>query len=180
MTTTTRRSLLGLIFAVALLFPSKPSRADAPPANALAGTFRYAGTANEEIGRKVAIDKAIDSLFFAIRPIARSRLSNGTKIDPSVTFAFDAGKIRVKVPSAPEAISPDNGSPVDFTSDGEKSKLTQKQSGQKLTQIFQAEEGRRQNDWQLSADNSTLTLRVTISSPKLSTPCVYTLTYKRS
>lgn len=176
-----RRSIFLVAWLVGLLFPSKSSHAEGVSNAPLAGTFRYAGTANEEIARKVAIDKAIDGLFFAIRPIARSRLSSGTKIDPSVTFTFEPGKIRVKVPSAPEAISPDNGTPVDFISDGERSKLSQRQSGpSKVTQLFQAEEGRRQNEWSLSQDGGTLSLRVIISSPKLSSPLVYTLTYKRA
>jgi hypothetical protein len=143
------------------------------------GSFRSVADAREEGARRVAIDKAIDTLFFAIRPIARSRLSKGTQIEPMVTIAFDAGKIRMKVPSAPEVISPENGTPIDVAWDGERSKLSQRIAGTVLVQTFQAEEGRKEHQWSITADGKTLTLKVIVSSPKLSNPVVYSLTYKR-
>jgi hypothetical protein len=160
---------------------AKPPSAPAPQDRArLTGTFRFVGDRAEEAARRAAIDRAIGGLFFAIRGIARSRLSSGTKIDPWVTFAFDADRIRVRVPSGPEAVAPDGGAPVEFTSDGERVKLSHAASGSRVTQTFVASEGKRVNEWVLSPDGSTLSLRVIVSSTQLTTPVVYTLTYKRS
>ena len=50
----------------------------------------------------------------------------------------------------------------------------------KITQVFAADEGRRVNEWVLSPDGKTLVLNVTVSSPTLTRPVVYALTYKRS
>jgi hypothetical protein len=183
------RRLFGLgLVVLASLFAPATGRAEgeAPPPAApvddrvrFTATFRYAGDAREEAARRAAIDKAVDSLFFAIRGIARSRLSNGTKIDPSVSFAFPPGKILVRLPGSTDAISPDNGAAVDYVDDGEKSKLSQRLTAGRLAQLYAADDGRRVNEWSLSADGTTLQLRVTVSSPKLSAPVIYTLTYKK-
>lgn len=77
------------------------------------------------------------------------------------------------------AASPDQGPDVDHGSGGDRSKLSQRIGGGKLMQRFLAGEGGRTNEWALSADGMTLTLKATISSPKLTAPVVYTLTYKR-
>jgi len=145
-----------------------------------AATFRYAGDEREAAARRAAIDRGISSLFFAIRGIARSRLSDGTKVDPSVSFAFDPGKIRVRIPNAPDAVSPDNGSPVEHGSGGDRSRLTQRLTPGKVTQAFVTSEGGRTNEWSLTPDGATLLLRVTVSSPKLSNPVIYVLTYKKA
>jgi hypothetical protein len=173
--------IVALLSVVAGPVRAEPANPAAKPdeRTRFAGTFRYAGDAREEAARAKAIDRAIETLFFAIRGIARSRLSNGTKIDPSVTFAFDAGKIRSRIPSSPEVVSPENGTPVSYVADGERSTVTQRLVGSKLTQTFIADEGQRSNEWTLSADGTTLLLKVTVSSPKLSTPLVYVLTYRK-
>lgn len=160
---------------------AKPPSAPAPQERIrITGTFRFAGDRGEEAARRAAIDRGIGGLFFAIRGIARSRLSNGTKIDPWVSFAFDADRIRVRVPSAPEAAAPDGGAPVDLVSDGERVKLSHVASSSRVTQTFVASEGKRVNEWVMSSDGSTLSVRVTVSSSQLTAPVVYTLTYKRS
>jgi hypothetical protein len=175
--------LSGFVFVlVALAVVLSPARAhaDGDERARFNGSFRYAGSTGEEAARRAAIDRAIDSLFFAIRGIARSRLSNGTKIDPWVSFSLAASKIRVRIPLSPEAVSPDDGAAVDYVNDGERSKLSQRIAGSKITQVFAADEGKRMNEWVLSPDGATLVLNVTISSPKLTRPVVYSLTYKRS
>jgi hypothetical protein len=145
-----------------------------------AGTYRFAGGTAEEAQRSAAVDRCVASLFFAIRGIARSRLSNGTKIEPWVSFAFDAGMIDYRTPSSPPAASPEQGTVVDYRSHGERSKLSQRFTNGRLVQIFAADEGERMNEWTLAPNGSTLTLLVTISSPKLSVPMVYSLTYRRT
>jgi hypothetical protein len=171
--------------ALPVLLAVTPASASADPAPdphvAFTATFKYAGNAQEEAGRRAAIDKAIASLFFAIRPIARSRLSDGTRIDPSVAFSFTGGQIRVKLPPAPDAVSPEAGGTVNYTDDsGEKSRLSQVFASSKLTQVYATDDGSRRNEWSLSADGSTLSLHVVVSSPKLSAPVIYTLTYKKA
>jgi hypothetical protein len=176
----------GIVFALAALAAVvtphtafAADSADSEPPGRFEGAFRFTGSTREEAERKAAIDRGIDSLFFAIRGIARSRLSAGTKIDPWVAFAVDADKIRFRTPAAPEAVSPESGTPVDYVNDGERIKLSQRVAGPRLTQMFVAGQGRRMNEWLLSEDANKLWLKVTVSSPKLTRPIVYTLTYER-
>lgn len=156
------------------------AHAEGDPHVAFTGNFRYAGDAGEQAARKAAIDKAVASLFFAIRPIARSRLSEGTRIDPTVGFAFGGGNIRVKLPPAPDAVSPESGGAVNYVDDaGEASHLSQHIYPGKLTQLYATDDGSRNNEWTLSPDGNTLKLNVNVFSPKLSAPVIYTLTYKK-
>lgn len=173
--------LAGIVSALAIfiaLLTPRSALADDDRARFTA-SFRYAGSADEQAARRAAIDRGIDSLFFAIRGIARSRLSEGTKIDPWVAFSFDTQTIRVRATST-DAMSPASGELVDFGSASDGTKLSQRVTGNKVTQMFVTGEGRRVNEWTLSPDASTLSLKVTVSSPKLSHPVVYTLTYERA
>jgi hypothetical protein len=172
--------IAGLLAVVVVAFSvPRTARADDDRAR-FAGTFRFGGATAEEAARRAAIDRTVGSLFFAIRGIARSRLSSGTRIDPWVSFAFGDGKIRMRVPSSTEASSSEQGSVTEYVNNGERSRLSQRLASGKLTQLFVADEGRRMNEWTLTPDGSTLVLKVTVSSSKLSTPLVYVLTYKRS
>lgn len=170
--------LSALIASLALLVPRAAHADDAADRARFAASFRYVGSSNEQAARRAAIDRGIDSLFFAIRGIARSRLSEGTKIDPWVAFSFDADKIRVRLPGT-NAVSPADGTAIDFGSGKDRSKLSQRIVGRTVTQTFLAGEGQRVNEWTVFPGSNLLSLRVTVSSPKLTRPVVYTLTYER-
>ena len=180
--------LAGILFTLAAsagLLAPRHALADSEPAAAVpddrarfSASFRFVGSSREEAARRAAIDRGIDSLFFAIRGIARSRLSDATKIEPWVAFSFDAEKIRVRLPSVTH-VSPANGAPVDYVSGSDHTKLRQRLEAGRVTQVFVAGEGSRTNAWVLSSDARTLELTVTVSSPRLTRPVVYTLTYTR-
>jgi hypothetical protein len=51
--------------------------------------------------------------------------------------------------------------------------------GNKLAQEFKAEDGQRKNEYSVSADGRTLTLEVTVTSPRLAQPVRYRLVYDR-
>jgi hypothetical protein len=177
-------TLFVLAAFVGVLSP-RPARADAEARAAVpderarfSASFFFTGSSTEEAARRAAIDRGIDSLFFAIRGIARSRLSDGTKIDEWVAFSFDAEKIRVQVPSSAH-VSPANGAQVEIGG-GDSTKLSQWLEPGKLTQVFTADEGWRRNVWTLSPDGRRLSLTVTVASPKLTRSVVYTLTYLRT
>ena len=174
--------LAGIIAALAVVlafFSPRSAHATDDRARFSGASFRYVGSGGEQAARRAAIDRGIDSLFFAIRGIARSRLSEGTKIDPWVAFSIDAATIRVRAPSA-DAMSPASGELVDFGSSSDGTKLSQHLDGSKITQMFVTGEGSRVNEWSLSPDAAALSLKVTVSSPKLSHPVIYTLTYERT
>jgi hypothetical protein len=144
------------------------------------GTYRYAGSAQEEETRKAAIDHAVESMSFVARSTARSRVSATTQILGSYSFSFEPGKIVVRPQSRPEMISGDKGEPADYVYNGKRSTLTQVFAGDRMTQVFVSDDGRRENEFTLSQDGQVLRLKVTLSSARLSNPVIYSLSYKRA
>ncbi len=63
---------------------------------------------------------------------------------------------------------------------GDHAQLTQRIEPGKLTQLYVADNGQRRNELLLGADGTTLIMRVTVSSSKLTSPVVFTLTYKKA
>jgi len=64
---------------------------------------------------------------------------------------------------------------------GDKSKLTQKFVGTShLYQVYTGDDWARTNDFVLSPDGQILTIKVAITSSKLSTPLTFVLTYKKA
>jgi hypothetical protein len=173
--------------ALALALAPTDSRADADPAPAaserhvqMSGTYRFSGGAAEDGARKAAINRAIASMFFAIRPIARYRLNNATGIVPWVSFNVGDGRIRARGPEGNDLVSPDNGTPVPYVFRGEKLSVSQRLVGTTVIQRMVADEAFAQNEWSLSADGSVLRLKVTITSSHIPAPLVYSLSYARS
>lgn len=144
------------------------------------GTYRYVGNAQEEEARKAAIDHAVESMSFVIRSTARNRVSATTQILGSYSFSFEPGKINVRPQSRPEMISGDKGEPADYVYNGKRSTLTQVLAGDRMTQVFVSDDGRRENEFTLSKDGQVLRLKVTLSSARLSNPVIYSLSYKRA
>ena len=162
-----------------------PAKASTPALSAdprarFTGTYRYAGSAQEEEARRAAIDHAVEGLSFVTRSTARSRISATTQILGTYSFSFEPGKIIVRPQSRPEMISGDKGEPADYVYNGKRSRFTQSIVGDRISQAFVSDDGRRENEFTLSKDGQVLTLKVTLSSARLSNPVVYALSYKKA
>ncbi len=144
-----------------------------------AGTYKYAGGTQEDDARKAAIEQGIQSMSAFTRSTARSRINATTQILASYVISFEPGKIKVLPEGRPVMLSGDKGEPADYVYNGKTSTLTQVIAGDRLTQVFVSSDGRRQNEFTLSQDGQTLTLKVTLTISRLSSPIVYSLTYKR-
>jgi hypothetical protein len=144
------------------------------------GTYRYAGGAREDDARKAAIDHAVESMSSFARSIARNRIGATTQIPGFYTFSFDPGKIKVLPESRPQMISGDKGESADYVYNGKRSTLTQALAGDRLTQVFVSDDGKRENEFTLAKDGQTLTLKVTVTNSRLSNPVVYSLSYKKA
>ena len=144
------------------------------------GTFRYAGNAQQEDARRAAIDHAVADMSAFTRSTARSRISATTQIISSYSFSFDPGKIQVRAQSRPDMISGDKGEPADYTYNGKTSQLTQRLVDDRISQTFVSDDGRRENEYTLSPDGQSLLLKVTVISSRLSTPVIYSLSYKKA
>jgi hypothetical protein len=175
-----RRLLVVLVALVSLLLVlAGVATADVNPPP-LAGTFRYAGDAQEEIARQAAIDRSVERLFFAIRPIARWRLSSTTKVVPWFSVTVADGKIKARGAEGFEMASPLDGTAVPLAWRGEHFQLSQRFQGPVLVQTMATEDGAGHTEWTLSPDGTTLTGKFTITSPHLSLPIAFKLTYKRT
>lgn len=145
-----------------------------------AGFYRYAGDAREQKARLAAVSKSAESFFFAVRGLARAKIDDRTRIMASCRFEFTEGKIRSTVPGHPVAVSPESGVAAAYRVEDDAIALSQRFDGARLVQVFKADEGgTRRNEFTLSVDGALLTMKATLSSPKLSVPVVYTLTYRR-
>ena len=144
------------------------------------GTFHYAGSAQEQEARRAAIDRAVAGMSFVIRSTARSRITATTQILDSYAFSFEPQKIIVRPSSRPEMITADNGVPVDYVYKNSHSKLVQQFVGDRISQVFTSDDGKRENEFTLSLDGKTLNVKVTLSGARLPTPVVYTLTYAKA
>jgi hypothetical protein len=145
-----------------------------------AGTYKYAGGTQEDDARKAAIEKGVQSMSSFTRSTARNRITATTQILGSYVFSFEPGKIKILPEGRPVMLSGDKGEPVDYVFNGKKSKLTQVIAGDRLTQVFVSDDGKRQNEFTLSQDGQSLTLKVTLTISRLSSPIVYSLTYKKA
>lgn len=127
-----------------------------------------------------AIDHAVEGLSFVIRSAARSRIVATTQILGIYSISFEPGEIVVRPQSRPEMVSGDKGEPADYVYNSKRSTLTQVLAGDRITQVFVSDDGRRENEFTLSQDGQVLRVKVTLSSARLSNPVVYVLSYKRS
>jgi len=142
--------------------------------------YRYAGDTEEQRAREQAIDRSVDTFFFAVRGIVRAKVADRTRIMPTCRFEFSAGNIRSTVPGYAIAVSPETGAPAPYRVEDDAIVLSQRFEGTRLVQVFRADEGgTRKNEFTLNSDGAVLTMRAMLSSPKLSAPVVYTLTYRR-
>lgn len=160
--------------------PSAPA-----PANdvreRLGGTFSYAGGAAQRAGIEAAIDRSLDGMFFVAKPIARSKLRSSTQVKDSIGFAFAGGFVTSTASGTGALRSPENGSAVAYTIDGEKLRVSHLlRADGHLIQTFVAADGSRTNDYAVSADGRRMNVAVTLSSPKLPRAVHYVLTYQRT
>ncbi len=181
-----RSSIAALSFCVMFAVKGRAQTAvNAPAASAdqrarFTGTYRFAGGAQEDEARKAAIDHAVESMSSFTRSVARNRITETTQIPGFYKFSFDPGKIKVLPESRPEMVSGDKGEPADYVYNGKKSTLTQSLAGDRITQVFVSDDGKRENEFTLAKDGQTLTLKVTVTNSRLSNPVVYSLSYKRA
>jgi hypothetical protein len=159
---------------------SAPSVTASDQRSRFVGTYQYAGGTQEDEARKAAIDHAVESMSFVIRSTAKSRITATTQILESYSFSFEPGKIKIHPASRPDMISGDKGEPADYVYNGKTSKLTQVIAGDRITQVFVSGDGKRENEFVFSQDGKALMLKVTVSSARLSTPVVYSLSYKKA
>jgi hypothetical protein len=141
-------ALLGA--APSIVLPEAVARADTPDPRHLSFTssFRYVGGEKERLAIESAIDRALDGMFFAIKPIARGKLRQATVVLPSFSFSFHDGLIESRSSGNPPIVSPESGAAITYkASDGNTYRTTQRWVSTKLVQEFQGDDGARRNEY---------------------------------
>jgi hypothetical protein len=163
------------LVVVLILFVAAAAHADDP---ALQGTF-----VNEQQSAmtiETAIEATVAKMNFIKRPIARSRLKKTNEAHRRVQITIGSGEIGVAFDGHKPVQMPADGSTIRWTrGDGETFDVHAAWDGDRLVQTFKAEDGTRANAFSVTADGH-LTLQVTLTSPQLDQPLVYTLTFSRA
>jgi len=169
----TRMLLLPLLAALAL-----PAAADAQESS-MRGTFTIDRARSDDVNR--AIETAVARMSFVTRPIARGRLRRTNTVYQRVVINYTQAQVSTTFDQRRPVESPANGQPVKWTrEDGEKFDLSTEWQGGRLVQTFRAEDGSRTNTYTISPDGRTLTMHVTLRSPRLSSPLEYNLVFNRA
>ena len=145
----------------------------------LQGTFSYVSAGSDNIEK--SIEKTVAEMNFIVAPIARSRLTKTNTIYRKVSFEF-SGNNQVSIVTSGRAAIRSNlsGAPVKWTrEDGEVLDVSTTLTGDSIRQKFVAKDGQRVNEYTPSPDGQGLTMKVTVSSPRLKEPLVYRLAYKK-
>lgn len=146
-------------------------------AQGLAGRFVRDAAASDDV--QAAIERAVAEMSFVTRGIGRSRLKATNQPPADVRFALPPDSIVVHYAGQPELRARRDGSPREWrNAAGEpfRARVTMVNAPDgsvTVRQVFEAEDGRRENAWRLDAAGSTLTLDVTVSSPRLPQPLRY-------
>lgn len=164
---------LFLAFALAALVPVAARAQE----SSMRGTFTLNRQASDNV--RQAIDAAVARMNFVTRPIARGRLVRTNTAYERVVLNFDQREVTVTFDQRAAIKSPANGTPIKWKrEDGEEFDLSTEWENGRLEQTFKAEDGQRVNVF--SIDGDTLTMNVTITSPRLTAPLRYKLVYNRA
>lgn len=172
------RALLCALFAVFAFALSATAQATGNRAT-LDGTYTLNRAASDDINR--AIDGAVAKMNFVTRPIARGRLRRTNQPYQRLVIAHTQQQVSVTTDNRAAIRTPANGTPIKWTrEDGEVFDVSTEWENGTLEQTFKAEDGSRTNTFSLSPDGRTLTMNVTITSPRLSGPLRYKMVFNRA
>jgi hypothetical protein len=168
-----KRMLFLALFGLVL-----PAAASAQESS-MRGTFTLNRQRSDDINR--AIETAVARMSFVTRPIARGRLRRTNAAYEQVVVAFTPAQVSTRFDARAPVESPANGQPVKWRrEDGETFDLTTEWQNGRLVQTFRADDGSRVNTYSVSADGQTLTMHVTLRSPRLPAPVEYDLVFNRA
>ncbi len=162
--------LLGLF-----LLASAPAHAQS---TAFEGSFVYVPQASQSIDK--AIEKGVARMNFITRPVARGRLKKTNQPYQKLVIAHTPTEVRITTDDRAPITTPANGTPVRWTrEDGEKFDVSTEWENGRLEQTFKADDGQRVNTFAISPDGNTLTMNVVVTSPRLPSPVMYDLVFRR-
>jgi len=143
------------------------------------GTFTLDRAHSDDVNR--AIEQGVSKMNFVTRPIARGRLRRTNQPYQRVVINFTPQQVTTTFDQRHAIESPANGQPIKWRrEDGETLDLSTEWQSGRLVQVFRAEDGSRTNTYSISPDGRTLTIHVTVRSPRLPAPVEYNMVFNRA
>lgn len=179
------RAVLTAAIATALAACAAPlgAQAASDPFERHAGRFVRDSAASDDVAD--AIERAVARMGFITRPIGRSRLRATNQPPAEVRLAFPADSVVILYEGQPEVRAGRTGAARPWrNAAGEEFALrvtvtAAPDGSMAIVQVFEAEDGRRENRWQLAADGTVLRLDVVVTSPRLPEPLRYRQVFRR-
>ncbi len=175
------RAHLGIF--VAFLLASVASAQVSAPDPRYGGTYRFDGS--EEDGRRrvrSAIEPALARMNPLMRAIAERRLDQSVPVARRIIVALNGDRISVRYEGEQSRTFESRaGHPRTVEArDGREARLTQLFRDGHLEQVFEGENGRMYNVFQLAEDGRRLTLEVVMTGERLEQPIRVQLPYVRA
>lgn len=146
--------------------------------SSLDGTYHLVQSESDDIHQ--AIDRAVARMNFVTRPIARSRLRKTNPPYQTVHLSTTASQVTIRIDEREPLTTPANGTPIQWKqASGEVVDVSTEWENGTLEQTFVAKDGQRVNHFSLSPGGELLHLKVTLTSPRLAEPLIYTLRYRK-
>lgn len=180
-----RRQSVAALAAVLAVAAWLPAEAAAQQSTQLRGVWTLDAGRSDDVPAKIV--DATRGMNRIVGPVARRRL-RATNTPYAWVRITPGETVRVDMAGRPSVSSPANGQPVLWNRDtgaactrvGEDCmRVTTEWQNGRLVQTFRPEDGERRNVYSVSADGNTMTMAVTVSSPRLPRPLTYNLVYRR-
>lgn len=172
-----------LAVCLAMILPQAPRAAAATaqaPVDRLAGTFRFAGGRAQRDAVADAIERAVQTLMPMVHGLARRRLTAVNTIPTSIRMSMEGDDLVVVYGDQKPQRAPLDGSVQSWENrEGTKVKLKHELRGSTVVQTIWGGGGRRVMVWSLDDPGQRLSVRSTMTSPQLSVPIEYRLTFER-
>lgn len=167
----------GLVLGIAIL-AALASRAVAASLEDFAGVWILDKARSADVEK--AIEACVARMNFVTRAVARPRLKKTNIPYERISIATDASTVTVVYGAKGKRITtPSDGKVASWTrEDGETFQISHALAGSKLVEVFRSKDGQKRTDFSVSDDRSTLSLEVTVSSPRLPEPLAYRLVYR--
>jgi hypothetical protein len=183
-----RRQRTALLAAALLvLVAGLPGGAEGQQASQLRGTWVLDRERSDDVNAQIV--EATRGMNAIVGPVARRRLRATNTAYPRIAVSFDEQTVRVEMHDRPAASSPASGQPVLWERTSGRTcprvsedcvQLTTEWQNGRLVQTFRPEDGERRNVLSVSPDGNTLTMSVTIRSPRLRRDLTYDLVFNRA
>lgn len=170
------------VFLVALLLAPASAFAQASPQEIFEGTWAAPEPKEEAMkGIKEKVNETVSELNFVLRPFARRKLTEATKLCDDLTFDFQGPNLSITCDDRPVQTAPVNqGQGLYTNEEGNRYVLVHKVGAGQILQVFADENGTRENRYTVSPDGMSIEMEVTIDSKQLPEPLVFTREFKKA